>query len=91
MLAAINLVALDNLITSLAWREVLWWLIPFAIYNALMALFNFSLEFSLRLKGVPKAILFTTVTVVLVVFSFTGFYRAVRALFFILRIMCAFC
>jgi diguanylate cyclase (GGDEF)-like protein len=61
------LVALDTLSTSLAWKEILWGLIPFAILNTLIGLFFFSLEFSLRLKRVPKNILFPTVILALVI------------------------
>jgi diguanylate cyclase (GGDEF)-like protein len=63
------LVTLDSLITNLAWREVLWRLIPLAILNTLMGLLFFSLEFSLRLKQIPKAVMFPTATLTLVIFG----------------------
>lgn len=61
------LVTLETLITSLAWREVLWRLIPFVILSTLIGLFYFSLEFSLRLKRVPKAVMFPTLALTLLV------------------------
>ncbi|HEY3312848.1 MAG TPA: diguanylate cyclase [Anaerolineales bacterium] len=52
-------VTLDMATSSLAIKELLWCLIPFAILNTLMALFFFSLEFSLRLKKVPRPVIYT--------------------------------
>ncbi len=60
------LTSLSILISNLAWKQVLWALIPFAILNALIGLFFFSLEFSLRLSKVPKVVLLPTVTLVVV-------------------------
>ena len=59
--------ALDVFSTSLFVKEILWRLIPFAILNTLTGLFFFSLEFSLRLKRVPKAVLYTVVILTLAV------------------------
>lgn len=61
------LVTLDTLISSLAWREILWWLIPFVILCTLTGLLFFSLEFSLRLKRVPISVLYPTIVTTLVV------------------------
>ena len=51
------LILLDLLSTNLFWKQVWWSLIPFAIFNTLMALMFFSLEYSLRLKRVPRWII----------------------------------
>ncbi len=48
------LVTLDSLLTSLPWREFLWWLIPLVILSTLMGLLFFSLEFSLRLNELQE-------------------------------------
>ena len=68
------LVTLDTITTSLALKEVLWWLIPFALLNTLMALFYFSLEFSLRLKKVPRVVIYTlaALTVLVTALSVTN-------------------
>jgi diguanylate cyclase (GGDEF)-like protein len=63
------MVALDTITTDLAWREVLWGLIPVAILNTLIGLFFFSLEFSLRLSQVPKTVLFPTVFITIAICS----------------------
>lgn len=59
------LVTLDTLVSNLVWKEILWCLIPFAILCSLTGLFFFSLEFSLRLKRVPAAVLFPTIITIL--------------------------
>jgi len=46
---------------------MLWWLIPLVLLSTLMGLFFFSLEFSLRLKQVPKTILYPTAALTLLV------------------------
>ncbi len=61
------LTTLALIIPYLTWKEVLWALIPFAILTSLTGLFFFSLEFSLRLRKVPKAVLLPTVTLVMVI------------------------
>ena len=61
------LTTLALIVPNLAWKEVLWALIPFAILTSLTGLFFFSLEFSLRLRKVPKAVLLPTVTLVMVI------------------------
>ena len=61
------LVTLESLLSSLTWREMLWWLIPLAILSTLIGLLFFSLEFSLRLKRIPKVILYPTVTLALLI------------------------
>ncbi len=60
---------LEASITTLVWKEVFWRLIPFAILCTLTGLFFFTLEFSLRLKKVPRFVLFPTVFSVLIVTS----------------------
>ncbi|MCX6080932.1 MAG: diguanylate cyclase [Chloroflexi bacterium] len=57
------LVTLDTFSASLFLKEILWRLMPFAILNTLTALFFFSLEFSLRLKSVPRAVLISVLPV----------------------------
>jgi diguanylate cyclase (GGDEF)-like protein len=61
------LAALDTLLNDLFLREILWWLIPFAMLCALTGLFFFSLEYTLRLKKIPKAILFPIVIMVVLI------------------------
>ncbi len=61
------LVALDNLIFNLAWRQILWWLIPLAILSTTISLFFFALEFSLRLRRIPRAVAVPTLLVALLI------------------------
>jgi diguanylate cyclase (GGDEF)-like protein/PAS domain S-box-containing protein len=61
------LVALDNLLAGLFWNQVVWSLFPFAIMSTLLGLFYFSLEFSLRLKRVPRVVLYPTLVTALLI------------------------
>jgi len=61
------LLTVDLLTSSLFIKEILWRLIPFAILGTLLGLLFFSMEFSLRLKRIPKVVLYATTAVVLAV------------------------
>ncbi len=61
------LTTLALIIPNLTWKEVLWAMISFAILTALTGLFFFSLEFSLRLRKIPKVVLYPTVTLVMAI------------------------
>jgi diguanylate cyclase (GGDEF)-like protein len=58
--------------TNLVVKEILWGLIHFAILNTLLGLLFFSMEFSLRLKRIPKVILYVSIAAVLAVTAFSA-------------------
>lgn len=56
--------------SNLVVKEILWRLIHFAILTTLMGLLFFSMEFSLRLKQIPKPVLYASTGMLLVVWAF---------------------
>ena len=58
---------LDTISTQLWLKEILWRVIPIMVLSTLTGLFFFSLEFSLRLKRVPKSIMAVTLGMLLVI------------------------
>ena len=65
-------VALDMLTNNLVFKSILWWLIPLFILITLIGLFIFSLEFSLHLDRVPKAVLYPVIVTGLVIAIFSA-------------------
>ncbi len=61
------LLTADLLASGLFIKEILWRLTPFAMLNTLLGLFFFSMQFSFRMKRIPRVVLYATTAVVLAV------------------------
>jgi diguanylate cyclase (GGDEF)-like protein/PAS domain S-box-containing protein len=57
----------EGLSTTVVWKEIWWRMIPFVILGTLTGLFLFALEYSLRLKRIPRLILVINIAVILIV------------------------
>jgi diguanylate cyclase (GGDEF)-like protein len=66
--------SLDMLTNNLAFKSILWTLIPFFILTTLIGLFIFSFEFSFKLKQIPKAVIYplAIIALFLTIFSATN-------------------